>query len=130
MLFAMTDMPPNPVYVRPGLSWNEPVQRLVQAPYAFMPAHDLTFFSYLLERNESAAARDLVARALAPEAELVAQDGEWRLFRSRLPVADLATPDRPLPSPPPETLAARIALLRASDSAARSSAPHVPGTTR
>ena len=130
MLFAMTDMPPNPVYVRAGLSWNEPVQRLAQAPYAFMPAHDLTLFSYLLERNESGAARDLIARALAPEAELVAAEGEWSLFRSRLPVADLATPDRPLPSPPPETLAARIALLRASDPASPANAPTAPAMKR
>ncbi len=53
MLFAMTDMPPNPVYVAPTRSWNEPSRRLAQAPFAFMPAYDLTRFAYLLARNES-----------------------------------------------------------------------------
>ncbi len=116
MLFAMTDTPPNPVYMAPGLGWNEPVGRLVQTPYAFFPAYDLTRFSYLLERNEDAGERPLVALALAPEAELVIEDGEWSLFRSRLPVVALDAPDRPVPSPPPETLGARVVSLR--DSAA------------
>jgi hypothetical protein len=130
MLFAMTDTPPNPVYIRRGLSWNEPVQRLVQAPYAFMPTHDLTRFSYLLERNESAAARALVARALAPEAELVVEEGEWSLFHSKLDVVDVAAPDVPLPSPAPETLGARVARIQAGQAAARAtSSPSLPAAT-
>jgi hypothetical protein len=108
MLFAMTDKPPNPLYVTPGLAWDEPVERLVATPYAFMPAYDLTRFSFVLERNDSRPARAAVARALAPEAELVAESGPWTLFRSRLPVVDVAASDRPLPSPPPETLASRV----------------------
>jgi hypothetical protein len=113
MLFAMTDMPPNPVYVRPGLSWNEPTQRLATAPYAFMPAYDLTRFSYLLERNESESERSAVARALAAEADVVASEGEWTLFHSRLDVAPLDAPDRLPPSPAPETLGARMTRSRA-----------------
>jgi hypothetical protein len=108
MLFAMTDKPPNPLYATRGLAWDEPVERLVATPYAFMPSYDLTRFSFLLERNENSAARSAVARALAPEAELVAESGPWTLFHSRLAVADIAAPDRPLPSPPPETLWARL----------------------
>ena len=27
MLFAMTDMPPNPVYLRPDVRWDEPLLR-------------------------------------------------------------------------------------------------------
>jgi hypothetical protein len=128
MLFAMTDTPPNPVYIRRGLSWNEPVQRLVQTPYAFMPSYDFTRFSYLLERNESEPARALVARALTPEAELVLEDGEWTLFRSRLPVVDLVAPDRSLPSPAPETLGARVGRAQAASAAAPvlSSSPPPP----
>jgi hypothetical protein len=131
MLFAMTDTPPNPVYIRRGLSWNEPVQRLVQAPYAFMPTHDLTRFSYLLERNENAAARALITRAIAKEAELVVEEGEWSLFRSKLDVVDLTAPDVPLPSPPPEMLGARVARIQASDAAARATAsPSLPAATK
>ncbi len=111
MLFAMTDMPPNPVVVPEALRWNEPVRRLVATPYAFAPAHDLTRFGYLLVRDESPAMRPLVARALAPEAELVASEREWALFRSRLPTVPLTAPDGPLPEPPPETLAARVQRL-------------------
>jgi hypothetical protein len=114
MLFAMTDSPPNPVYVTPGLSWNEPVERTVTAPYAFMPSYDLTRFSYLLARNDSEAQRALVLHALSPEAELVGEDGRWTLFRSRLQVVHLDAPDRPLPSPAPETLGARVARMRAA----------------
>jgi hypothetical protein len=112
MLFAMTDMPPNPVYVRADLRWDEPLLRMAHAPYAFMPAYDLTRFSYLLERNESDSQRALVASALAPEAEIVAEEGEWTLFRSRLAVVGLDTPGRALPSPAPETLGARVARRR------------------
>ncbi len=113
MLFAMVDLPPNPVYFAPSRAWDEPVQRLAQTPSAFMPAYDFTRFSYLLARDESAAERALVARALADDADVVIDEGGWTLFRSRLPVVDVASPDRPLPSPPPETLAARVARLRA-----------------
>ncbi len=83
------------------------------APYAFMPAYDLRRFSYVLERNESPEARAAVARALAPEATLVAEAGNWSLFRSTLEVAGLDAPDAPLPRPSPEPLGARIARAQA-----------------
>lgn len=111
MLFAMTDMPPNPVYVPPRLQWNEPLLRLAHAPYALMPAHDLRRFAYLLERNDSPKAAALVEKALAPEAELVARAGPWTLFHSRLATVPLASPDETLPEPAPETLAERVNRL-------------------
>jgi hypothetical protein len=129
MLFAMIDTPPNPVYVAPGLSWNEPVLRMVTAPYNFMPAYDLTRFSYLIARNDSEAQRALVLHALAPEAEQVGEDGRWTLFRSRLHVVDLSAPDRPLPAPPPETLGTRIARMRAASAARTGAAAGADATT-
>jgi hypothetical protein len=120
MLFAMTDMPPNPVYVSAGFQWNEPANRLVAAPFGFMPSHDLTRFQYLLVRDESANMRPLVLEALAPEAELVAAEGEWALFRSRLPTVSLTAPDTPLPDPPPQALAERINRLVAKLPSTRS----------
>lgn len=111
MLFALTDMPPNPIYIRRELQWNEPILRLSNSPYAFMPAHDARRFSYLLARGARPKYRALAALALGPEEELVASKGEWDLFRSTLPVDPIDSPDRPLPSPPPETLADRVNRL-------------------
>jgi hypothetical protein len=111
MLFAMTDMPPNPVYTRRDLQWNEAALRLAPAPYEFMPSFDAARFEYLLVRNTQAAIRPIITLALAPEEELVASRGEWALFHSRLPVCALDVPDRPLPTPAPETLAERLNRL-------------------
>jgi hypothetical protein len=119
MLFAMTDMPPNPVYVRPDRQWNEPMLRMAQNPYAFMPAYDAQRFAYLLARSAAPAARALAARALLPEVELVASKGEWDLYRSKLPVDPIDAPDRPLPSPAPETLGERVMRLLAADRSAK-----------
>jgi hypothetical protein len=113
MLFALTDMPPNPVYVRERFQWNEPVLRMANSPYSFMPAHDGQRFAYLLARGTQPRVRALAALALEPEGELIASKGEWDLFRSRLPVDPIDSPDRPLPSPRPETLAARVNRLAA-----------------
>jgi hypothetical protein len=111
MLFAFTDMPPNPIYVRPEMQWNEPMLRMAHSPYAFMPAHDARRFSYLLTRGTRPKYRALAITALGPEEELVASKGEWDLFRSTLAVDPIDSPDVPLPSPPPETLADRVNRL-------------------
>jgi len=113
MLFALTDMPPNPVYVPAEYQWNEPVARMSAAPYALMPDVDLRRFSYLLVRNDAPAMRPVVAEALAPEADRIAAEGEWTLFRSRLPVAPLTSADAALPAPAPEALADRVNRLLA-----------------
>jgi hypothetical protein len=115
MLFALTDMPPNPIYIRPSQQWNEPILRLASTPYAFMPAYDGQRFSYVLARGGLPAYRALAARALAPEFELVFAKGEWALFRSTLPVEPIDSPDRPLPSPPPEMLITRMNRLLSRD---------------
>jgi hypothetical protein len=93
--------------------------RMAPNPYAFMPAYDAQRFAYLLVRNAAPAARALAARALLPEVVLVASKGEWELYRSTLPVGPIAAPDRPLPSPAPETLGERVMRLLAADRAAR-----------
>ena len=111
MLFALTDMPPNPVYIRKEAQWSEPILRLSHNPYAFVPSHDAKRFSYILARNKNAKYRALAIGALQPEEELVASQGEWDLFRSTLPVVPLDAPDAPLPSPLPETLGERVNRL-------------------
>jgi hypothetical protein len=123
MLFAMTDMPPNPVYVRPERQWREPMLRMAPNPYAFMPAYDAQRFSYLLVRSAAPAVWPLAGRALLPEVEIVASKGEWALYRSTLTVDPIAAPDRPLPSPAPETLGERVMRLIAAERARKAGQP-------
>ncbi len=111
MLFALTDMPPNPIYIRKEAQWNEPILRLSHNPYAFVPSHDAKRFAYLLARGKNAKYRALAITALQPEEELIASQGEWDLFRSTLPVVPLDAPDAPLPEPLPETLGERVNRL-------------------
>lgn len=94
--------------MKEGLAWEEPMDRLACNHYAFMLAYDFTRFGYPFERNESRL-RDPVARTLASEAEIAAEDGAWTLFRARPPVGLADAPDAPLLSPAPEALDARIA---------------------
>ncbi len=109
MLFAFTDNPPNPVYLRPGASWDEPVARLSRAPFAFIPAHDLRRFAFVLVHDPQRDAQELIGAAFEPEGEVVARRGDWMLVRSRLAVLPIDGPDVPVPSAPPETLGARVA---------------------
>jgi hypothetical protein len=108
MLFAMTDMPPNPVYTRAEHRWDEPVLRMASQPFAFMPSWDARRFSYVIVHEDRPELVPLLAQAMAPEEELVETRGPWTLFRSTVAVEPLDAPDRALPVPPPETLADRI----------------------
>lgn len=108
MLFALTDMPPNPVYVSPSMRWDEPMMRLARAPFAWMPRWDAVRFEYLLVRCAAPRVRAVLSRAFEPEQRLVASEGEWDLYRSTLAVEAPTSPDRPLPDPPPETIAQRL----------------------
>jgi hypothetical protein len=121
MLFQMTDMPPNPVYMPRALQWNEPMLRMARAPYALLPSYDAGRFSYLLVHSVTPQYRSLITQALKPEEELVASKGEWDLYRSTVSVVTVDAPDRPMPSPPPETLADRVnRLVREARDAGRS----------
>lgn len=110
MLFQLTDMPPNPLYLRRDARWDEPLLRIVNAPFAFMPGYDTERFSYILVLvvGHWPRYRAEIAKALEPEAKLVASSGEWDLYRSTLAVGPIDAPDRPLPEPPPENLADRV----------------------
>ena len=100
MLFAMTDMPPNPVYVRRDLSWNEPVQRRRRRPLRLHARlrSDPLLLSSRTKRERVRSERSSLD-ALSPEADLLVQDGEWTLFRSRL--TSSTSTRRIAPSPPP-----------------------------
>jgi hypothetical protein len=108
LLFSFTDASYTPVGIVRDAQWNEPVLRLVRTPFAFMPEHDLRRFRYVIV---SLTARDLepaIVASFAPEARLVFEQGKWLLFESTLPLFPLTAPDAELPSPPPETVAARV----------------------
>ncbi|MDB4942340.1 MAG: hypothetical protein JWP97_1874 [Labilithrix sp.] len=123
MLFAFTDSPPNPVYIREDARWEEPIVRLMVAPFAFMPSWDLPRFGYVLVREERHDLAPLLTAAFAPEAEPVASAGDWILFRATAPQEPIDAPDRAVPTPPPETLADRLKRLRAPSPAPVLSAP-------
>jgi hypothetical protein len=114
LLFSFTDAPSNPVGIPRPLQWNEPVLRLANAPYAFLPEHDLRRFRYVLARLTLPELRGAIIHAFAPEATFVIQAGPWMLFESNLPLGSLTERDEPLPSPSPESLGQRVqAELRA-----------------
>jgi hypothetical protein len=108
LLFSFSDAPQAPIQIQKGVAWNEPVLRLANAPYAFMPDHDLRRFRYVLVWLEDRRLEPALTSAFAPEADLVVHKGMWLLFESRLPLAPLTSPDEPLPSPAPETLRERM----------------------
>lgn len=114
MLFQLTDMPPNPVYLRPDARWDEPLLRMVHAPFAFLPEYDTQRFSYILVivAGHWPRYRADVAKALEPDAVLVASAGEWDLYRSTRATTPVDAPDRALPDPPPENLADRVKSVR------------------
>jgi hypothetical protein len=105
VLHALTEYPTSPVLVRSSCRWDDEVTRMVVGPpTSFRPAFDLTRFSYALVRVADESRGALVDAAFRPEAERVAREGTWRLFRSNLPAVPLDAPDALPPSPPPSTL--------------------------
>jgi hypothetical protein len=105
-------MPPNPVYLRSDSQWIEPMLRLAPSPYAFVPEHDGTRFSYLLTLNRRANLRPLVRKALEPEFVLVTAHGDWDLYRSTLVTVPLDAPNGPPPSAARDVLATRVKRIR------------------
>lgn len=114
MLFSFTSVPASVVVGTPQTQWNEPMLRMVNDPMAFRPAHDFGRFRYALVRLAASDPRAGAAIVLAmePEGKLVDAAGEWLLFESSLPVAPLASPDVPLPAPPPASLRERLSGAR------------------
>jgi hypothetical protein len=114
LLFSFTSVPASVVVATPETQWNEPVLRMVSDPMAFRPAHDFGRFRYALVRLAASDPRAgaAVVLAMEPEGKLVDAAGEWLLFESNLPVVPLASPDVPLPAPPPASLRERLTGTR------------------
>jgi hypothetical protein len=111
-LHTFAEYPVAPVTIVPEYEWSEPVFRLyVGKPSELRPEHDLSRFRYLVVRMLDDALAELVARALAPDAKLVASSGRWFLFESTRALVPLTSPDAPLPRPAPPSLQKRVDAL-------------------
>ena len=108
LLYSFTDSPIFPVVMPRAVQWNEAAVRVAFDCWRFEPARDLRRFRYVLVHAGDPALALLATFALQPEAEVVAQSGEWTLFASRLPVTSVVAPDAPLDVPSPETFRKRM----------------------
>ena len=113
-LHSFTEYPIAPVLVRNGVRWDEPMLRVYRSPVSLRPGWDLTRFRYLLLRIPEPVRGSLVARALVPDARLVAQEGAWWLLESTHAMSPIDAPDAPLPVPPPPTIQERVSSVLAA----------------
>jgi hypothetical protein len=121
LIYAFTDSPVSPAVIAKRYQWQEALIRVAFDSWSFRPAHDLRRFRYLLVRTSDRRVVWLATYALSDDAEYVAGEGEWFLFRSRLPVAPLTSPDWPMESPPPPSLRDKVEeISRKLEQAAKS----------
>jgi hypothetical protein len=109
--YAFTDSPISPVLIPAAYRWDESLVRIAPDAWAFEPAQDLRSYRYVLVRTSDRRVAELAQFALRPEAHFVAAAGEWVLFESTLTVIPAASPELPLPSPPPDSLKERLTSL-------------------
>jgi hypothetical protein len=108
LVYAFTDSPVSPVVLAKRYQWNESLIRVAFDSWAFRPAHDFKRFRYLVLRSTDPMRAWIATYALADDAEYVAEEGEWILFRSRYPVVPLTSPDWPLEKPPPDSMREKL----------------------
>jgi hypothetical protein len=106
--YAFTDSPISPAVIARRYQWQEALVRIAFDSWNFRPAHDLKRFRYLLVRTSDPRTVWMATYALSDDAEYVAGEGEWLLFRSRFAVAPLTSPDWPMEKPPPPSLRDKI----------------------
>jgi hypothetical protein len=125
LIYAFTDSPVSPAVIARRYQWQEALIRVAYDSWNFRPAHDLKRFRYLLVRTSDPRLVWMATYALSDDAEYVAGEGEWLLFRSRSPVAPLTSPDWAMESPPPPSLREKIAEISRKLEQAAESAPDV-----
>lgn len=109
---SLVTSPASAVQIRRDLRYDEYDARVARGgSRALVPSHDLDRFAWVLARSRDAWLRGLLVEALRPDATLVAERGEWMLFRSTHAVADLASPPPGPPPPGAETLIERVVRL-------------------
>jgi len=118
LVYAFTDSSIAPMVLRRRYEWNETLVRIGWDSWHFSPAHDLRRFRYVVLRARDPLLKWMASFAIAEEARLVDEAGDWALFESKLPVVPLTSPDVPPPSPMNDTMRERIQhvkdMLRAS----------------
>jgi hypothetical protein len=114
LAYAFTDSPVSPVVITRRYQWNESLVRIVLDGWAFRPQQDLRRFRYVLVHANDAAAAYLAVHSLSPETEYVMRSGEWLLFESRFPTADLLSRDAWIVGPPSESVRDRVKATIAS----------------
>jgi hypothetical protein len=112
LVYAFTDSPISPMVLRREYEWNETLVRVGWDSWHFSPAHDLRRFRYVLMRARDPLLKWMASFAIAEEARLVGEEGDWVLFESKLPVVPLTSPDVPPPSPGNDTMRDRLLHLK------------------
>jgi hypothetical protein len=92
-LFDYTQSPLAPAILNPRYRWNEVAQRVSKIGWNFEPARDFKRFRYLLIQTTDLAWGLFATDALAADAHLVAQRGEWFLLESNHEVVPLLSTD-------------------------------------
>jgi hypothetical protein len=106
-LFDYTQSPVSPVSQRPEKEWTEPLARMERNSFRFRPSWDLQRFRYLLIATPKPTRAAALTLAMKDEATLIASQGDWYLFESRLPLLPIDADNAPLPTPRPPTLRAK-----------------------
>ncbi len=118
LVYAFTDSPIAPMVLQRKYEWNETLVRIGWDSWHFSPAHDLRRFRYVIMRARDPLLKWIASYAIAEEARLVEEEGDWVLFESKLPLVPLRSPDVPPPNPMNDTMRQRIEhvkdMLRAS----------------
>jgi hypothetical protein len=112
-LFDYTRSPASPVIQRPEAQWVEAYDRIDPHPFQLVPPHDLARFRYVALHSSEAGRLEIAAMAMAPEARVVAREGDFILLESTLPRVPIDAPDDPFPPPRPPNLGDRIEALAA-----------------
>jgi hypothetical protein len=112
LVYAFTDSPVSPVMIRPEVQWNESLWRVAYDTWKFRPAHDFRLFRYALVRTQDPKLAWEATLVASPEADLVAEAGEWVLLRSKLAVVPPVSPEPPMETPVPEAMDDRVLALR------------------
>jgi hypothetical protein len=124
--------PTSPVAQRADRQWSEAVYRMQLHPYAMRPDWDLTRFRYLLVTTGTPGLAAAVSIALQDDARLIAENGSWYLYESKLPVVPIDAPNAPLPPHPGASLIKRLETvseaLRAQSGESDAVAPDEPST--
>ncbi len=111
LVYAFTDSAVSPVVLTRRYQWNEMLQRIAFDTWQFSPPHDLKRFRYIFVLTSNPTLQWEAIVVLAVEARLVAQQGEWTLFESKLPLVPLTSSDVLLESPEPDTMRTRVKAL-------------------